>query len=105
MIIYFLTLLTGLAGGAQFVLAINLMEDEISVAQYVKGEARRAALLNAADLAGAALAGIGIGVIFLPLFGFAETCCLLAILKTGTVALLGALLVFYPLRSNHAASV
>jgi len=89
--IYMLTLLTGWAGGVQFILANNLMEINSKVAGSM---ASHAALLNAADLAGAALGGISIGIIFLPLFGFAGTCYLLAILKTGSCSLIGVFLYF-----------
>jgi predicted membrane-bound spermidine synthase len=110
-LIYLLTLLTGGAGGAQFVLAINLMDRTAGpeapalpmMTDLNKGRAtasppcrlndkigmaRQAALLNAADLTGAALGSLLIGVMFLPLFGFAETCYILAMLKTGTMAFL-----------------
>jgi spermidine synthase len=142
--IYALTLLTGWAGGAQFVLANYLLGKKINPLPFSpdisksrdrtastfdrcsgrslerqscpsasgtdlsanikfgtekdrdenKQIARDAALLNAVDLAGAALGGICTGIIFLPLFGFAGTCYLLAILKTGIILLIGALLYF-----------
>ncbi len=106
-IIYILILLTGLAGGAQFVLANNLLDRE-----PLSGDSdprkveisRNAALLNAVDLAGAALGGICIGIILLPLFGFTGTCYLLAILKTGTILLIGALLYFQPQKKKFSAS-
>lgn len=97
-VIYFLALLTGWAGGAQFILAAILLNNENygeDQAQIMEGRVpRNAALLNALDLAGAALGGISIGVILLPLFGLGGVCCLLAILKAGTLALLGVFLVF-----------
>jgi len=96
--IYLLTLLTGFAGGAQFILAVGLMDVEMNDKAQQPSPAgqipRHVALLNAVDLAGAALGGISIGVIFLPLFGFGGACYLLAILKAGTAALIGVLLYF-----------
>jgi len=101
-IIYSLIMLTGLAGGAQFVLAIDLMNENSNSESKIKnpksktGNAHHAALLNAADLVGAAMGSLVIGVIFLPLFGFAQTCCLLAMLKAGTFLLTGVFLIFRP---------
>ena len=99
-IIYFLTLLTGLAGGAQFVLAIDLMNgtpnSEIQNPKSKIGNAHHAALLNAVDLAGAALGSLSICVIFLPLFGFAETCYLLAMLKVCSLLLVSTFLFLHP---------
>jgi hypothetical protein len=88
--------LTGWAGGAQFILANDLLNEKKGGPDYYQQVPRNAALLNAVDLAGAALGGISIGVIFLPLFGFAGTCYLLAILKTGTLSLVGAFLLLQP---------
>jgi spermidine synthase len=90
-IIYFLTLLTGFAGGAQFILGICLLNN---LSPHEKQMPRHAALLNAVDLAGAALGGISIGVILLPLFGIGGACYLLAILKVGTLALISVMLLF-----------
>ncbi|MDO9542263.1 MAG: hypothetical protein Q7J98_08075 [Kiritimatiellia bacterium] len=100
-VIYFLTLLTGWAGGAQFILAAGLLNEKKCGADYYQPSAgaripRNIALLNAVDLAAAALGGISIGIIFLPLFGFGGACYLLAILKAGTASLIGAFLVFCP---------
>ncbi|MCG2660770.1 MAG: hypothetical protein L6437_11065, partial [Kiritimatiellae bacterium] len=44
-----------------------------------------AALTNAADLAGAALGGLVVGVFLLPLFGITATCLLLAALKVSSL--------------------
>jgi len=96
--IYLLTLLTGCVGGAQFILANDLLNRKTGGENDCQPSAgiisRNVALLNAVDLAGAALGGISIGIIFLPLFGFAGTCYLLAILKAGTLSLIGAFLYF-----------
>ena len=46
---------------------------------------RTAALTNAADLVGAALGGLVVGVLLLPLFGIAATCFLLAALKMSSL--------------------
>jgi hypothetical protein len=44
-----------------------------------------AALTNAADLAGAALGGLVVGVFLLPLFGITAACFLLATLKVSSL--------------------
>ncbi|MDD5483296.1 MAG: hypothetical protein PHP98_06555 [Kiritimatiellae bacterium] len=109
--IYFLTLLAGFAGGAQFILAAGLLgapppgancaplpQPRSGQNRAVENDARvprNIALLNAVDLFGAALGGLCIGIVFLPLFGFGGTCWLLVILKAGTAALIGARLCFY----------
>ena len=56
------------------------MPDDLS---KVKGGI--AALANAADLAGAALGGLVVGVLLLPLFGITAACFLLAALKLSSL--------------------
>jgi spermidine synthase len=72
-------LLAGWAVGAQFV-AINQL---LCAAGLSQGAA--AARANAADLFGAALGGFLVGVVFLPLWGIAAACLLLAALKTASL--------------------
>lgn len=97
-IIYLLTLLTGWAGGAQFVLAANLLSEGVCGMRQArntsKEDACNAALLNAVDLSGAALGGLCAGIILLPVFGFGHTCYLLALLKFGTFLLIGLVTAF-----------
>lgn len=85
-LIYSAAFLAGWAPGAQFVAANMLLGTG----------ARGAALLNAVDLAGAALGGMITGVVLLPLFGIAGTCYLLAALKAGTLVLAGLFLLSGP---------
>ena len=86
--IYAIILLAGWAGGAQFILAVNMPGAQGAGSN--PEEARNAALMNAVDLGGAALGGISVGAILLPLFGIGGTCFLLAMLKAGTGLLLVA---------------
>lgn len=104
-LIYGLIAWTGALVGAQFALVNELMshsgckdnytavnmQSTLSVNAFsmpddsskVKGET--AALTNAADLAGAALGGLVVGVLLLPLFGITVTCFLLAALKVASL--------------------
>lgn len=105
--IYILTLLTGWADGAQFILSNYLLNRETGGADVYAQKAeisRNAALLNAVDLGGAALGGISIGIIFLPLLGFNGTCYLLAALKIGTILLIGILMCFHTQKTIFSAA-
>ena len=49
------------------------------------GQGITAAITNTADLVGAALGGLAVGVLLLPLFGITATCFLLAALKVASL--------------------
>lgn len=96
---------TGTLVGAQFALVNELMSQRGCKANYAavnmqnaisadaghtpddpsKVKGGTAALTNAADLAGAALGGLVVGVLLLPLFGITVTCFLLAALKVASL--------------------
>ncbi|MBU4367144.1 MAG: hypothetical protein KKF10_08410 [Verrucomicrobia bacterium] len=105
-LIYGLIAGTGALVGAQFALVNELMsqreckdyysaeknmQSTISADAFSmpvdpsKVEGGTAALTNAADLAGAALGGLVVGVFLLPLFGITATCLLLAALKVSSL--------------------
>ncbi len=70
-----LIFMTGWAGGAQFIAVSRLLR----ATGLTTGSAT--ALANAADLFGAALSGLALGVMLLPLWGISAACLLLAALK------------------------
>lgn len=96
-LIYGLIVVCGILVGAQFALinellgAIRPRKAEAFPVERPGG--KTAAITNAADLVGAALGGLFVGVLCLPLFGIAATCVLLAALKVSS--LLCLLAVFY----------
>ncbi|MCX6992841.1 MAG: hypothetical protein NT011_06825, partial [Kiritimatiellaeota bacterium] len=80
---------TGALVGAQFALVNELLKNAapsmLGRNNADSGQGITAALTNAADLAGAALGGLVVGVLLLPLFGITATCFLLAALKVSSL--------------------
>ena len=80
---------TGALVGAQFALVNELLKNAAPAMPgrdtAGSGQGITAALTNAADLVGAALGGLAVGVLLLPLFGITATCFLLAALKVASL--------------------
>ena len=88
-LIYGLIAATGALVGAQFALVNELLKNTAFAAPgrdtAGSGQGITAAVTNAADLTGAALGGLAVGVLLLPLFGITATCFLLAALKISSL--------------------
>jgi len=88
-LIYCMIAGSGALVGAQFVLVNELLKNAAPMIAgrdtSGSGQGMTAAITNAADLAGAALGGLLVGVFLLPLFGIAVTCFLLAALKMSSL--------------------
>jgi len=88
-LIYGLIAVSGALVGAQFVLVNELLKN-VAPAMPSRdtadaGQGVTAAITNTADLVGAALGGLVVGVLLLPLFGITATCFLLAALKVASL--------------------
>jgi spermidine synthase len=83
--IYGLIAVSGALVGAQFALVNELLKNAVPAAAdhgaVASGQSMTAAITNAADLMGAALGGLVVGVLLLPLFGIVAACFLLAVMK------------------------
>ena len=88
-LIYGAIAVTGAMVGAQFALVNALLKNTAPATPgrdiASSGQGVTAAVTNAADLAGAALGGLVIGVLLLPLFGITATCLLLAAIKMSSL--------------------
>ncbi len=109
-LIYGLIAGCGALVGAQFALVNELLQNVAPVSSgrdtAGAGQGVAAALVNAADLVGAALGGLVVGVMLLPLFGMAASCILLATLKlTSLLGLLAAQRAGRPLSRSQAPAV
>jgi spermidine synthase len=81
-ILLLLNAVGGFLVGAQFPLVNRML---------LRGGEERAGLLYASDLVGAFLGSILVAVIFIPVLGILETCLLVALLKLGSLLLVGTL--------------
>ncbi|MDD5676648.1 MAG: hypothetical protein PHW60_01485 [Kiritimatiellae bacterium] len=87
--IYGLIAGSGALVGVQFALVNELLKNAAPATPgrdtLASGQGIAAAITNAADLAGAALGALVVGVLLLPLFGITAACYLLAVLKVASL--------------------